>query len=108
MSSRGNVKGRGRGRGAKAQSPPSPEVLENPVNDALESDFSPPEQIQPERSKKHRAPSKSPEELRRTMDIVKRSITMVIDNLEENDNEASLKRSVMIAIKHLKQIESML
>jgi hypothetical protein len=109
MSGRGNNRGNNRGRGrGRSHAPSSPEIVEAPAVESLDVDFAPPDTNQTERTRKPRPQLKSPEDLRRTMEIVKRSIVMVIDNLEENDNEASLKRSVMIAIKHLKQIEGML
>ena len=107
MSGRGNTRGRGRGRG-KSQSPSNAsEILEAPTVDALDVDFTPPETNQTERTRKHRAPQRSVEELIRKMEVIKRSIIMVSDNLAENDDGASLKRSVTIALKHLKQIEEM-
>jgi hypothetical protein len=52
--------------------------------------------------------NKSVEQLKHTMDIARRNISMIIDNLDGENPDAVLKKNVIIAIKHLKQIEDLL
>jgi hypothetical protein len=52
--------------------------------------------------------NKSVEQLRHTMDIARRNISMIIDNLDGENSDEVLKKNVVIAIKHLKQIENLL
>ncbi len=51
---------------------------------------------------------KSAEELKRIMDIIKSRISVIIDTLSGDDNEALLKRNVVTAVKHLKLIDDLL
>jgi hypothetical protein len=101
---RGIGRGRGRGRGIKA--------LESPVDD---SEFEPseiaeaPVQAAPITNPRRPKPQqKSIDDLKRIMDIVKSRISVIIDSLEGDDNEAVLKRNVATAVKHLKQIDALL
>jgi flagellar basal body-associated protein FliL len=54
------------------------------------------------------AVQKSIDDLKRIMDIVKSRISVIVDSLDGDDNEVSLKRNVATAVKHLKQIENLL
>ncbi len=51
---------------------------------------------------------KNAEDLRRIMDIIQSRISVIIDTLEIDDNDISLKRNVVTAVKHLKQINELL
>lgn len=51
---------------------------------------------------------KSVEELRRILDMVQNKLSVIIDSLEVDDNEQTLKRNVGTAVKHLKQISTLL
>ena len=44
----------------------------------------------------------------RNIDIARSKISVIIDSLEGDDNDVSLKRNVNTAIKHLKDIYEML
>jgi hypothetical protein len=44
----------------------------------------------------------------RNIDIARSKISVIIDSLEGDDNEVTLKRNVNTAIKHLKDIYEML
>lgn len=94
-------RGRGRGKGHVQE---APEVEEN--------DYAPPSAPLPvveDRPKKARAPpSKSTDELKRNMDIAKSRIAAIIDMLEGDDADVSLKRNVNVAVKHLKVIHDLL
>ena len=59
-------------------------------------------------TKVKRPPQKTPDELRRIMDIVQSRLSVIIDSLEGDDNDISLKRNVATAVKHLKQISVLL
>lgn len=105
------TRGRGRGRGRGGSSNRQPQVIEAPPNLANE-DFSPPVQAQLQETsqpgRQRRPPAKSADELRRVMDIIQSRISVIIDSLEGDDNDASLKRNVATAVKHLKQINTLL
>jgi hypothetical protein len=112
--SRGGSRGRGRGK-----------VLESPVdtsgfgpNDVDDSHAATasgpgtagpsggPQQLSVSRRVKPQV--KSAEELKRIMDIIKSRISVIIDTLSGDDNEALLKRNVVTAVKHLKLIDGLL
>ncbi len=112
----GSTAGRGRGRGRGGSlvggSANSSTTVDAPA-ELSNLDFSAPvsggsgmSDTQP--SKQRRAPAKSADELRRVMDIIQSRISVIIDSLEGDDNEASLKRNVTTAVKHLKQINVLL
>lgn len=112
----GQSRGRGRGRGKSSSTNDAsqPQILEPPVNLATE-DFSPPgqphasqEPRELQHNKPRRSPPKSVEELRRIMDIIQSRICVIIDSLEGDDSDVSLKRNVGTAVKHLKQINALL
>ncbi len=109
--SESNSRGRGRGRGGSSNR--RPQVVEAHIDLATE-DFSPPAQAQvhpqePSQTvRQRRPPAKSYEELRRVMDIIQSRISVIIDSLEGDDNDASIKRNVATAVKHLKQINTLL
>jgi hypothetical protein len=46
--------------------------------------------------------------LMRNADIARSKISVLIDNLDDNDAEATLKRNVTTAIKHLKDVYALL
>lgn len=101
MSTRG--RGRGRGRGKKEDSPdmsfsPSDMTETNPP-----TAVSPVNPVQPKRRS-----VKTIDDYKRTMDIIKSRISVIIDSLEGNENDVSLKRNVATAVKHLKQIDDLL
>jgi len=89
-------RGRGRGRGNRVQVEPPTEV-----------DFSPP-QVEEKQVRPRKPQPKSADELRRVMDIIQSRLSVIIDSLEEADNEATLKKNVGTAVKHLKQISDLL
>lgn len=97
-------RGRGRGRGNRPH-----DTLEAPEQLASQ-DFNPPmPNVVPEQpARQRRAQPKSADELRRVMDIIQSRISVIIDSLEGDDNELSLKRNVATAVKHLKQINALL
>lgn len=96
---------RGRGRGRNNNS-----VQES--NETEEFDYSAPSAPLPvveDKPKKVRAPpSKTTDELKRNMDIAKSRIAAIIDMLEGDDADVSLKRNVNVAVKHLKVIHDLL
>ncbi len=113
MSSTGTGRGRGRGRGrggSHTQSQPQEAPASHSDNDQELSsqNFSPPSTQESKQSRQKRVPAKSAEELRRVMDIIQSRISIIIDSLEGDDNDASLKRNVSTAVKHLKQINDLL
>ncbi len=66
---------------------------------------------QDEPEKKQRAPRQRPPDvsvLLRKMDIAQSKIGVLIDSLEGDENETTLKRNVVIAVKHLKEIHGLL
>ena len=75
--------------------------VENLNSDGEESEFTP-------MIDKPLKKNKSVEQLKHTMDIARRNISMIIDNLDGENPDAVLKKNVIIAIKHLKQIEDLL
>lgn len=114
--SESTTRGRGRGRGRGGSSNRQQQVVEA-HNTLATEDFSPPAQAQvhpqnPQETsqpgRQRRPPAKSAEELRRVMDIIQSRISVIIDSLEGDDNDASLKRNVATAVKHLKQINALL
>lgn len=110
--SESTTRGRGRGRGRGGSSNRRPQVVEAHIDLATE-DFSPPAQApnsqEPSQTvRQRRPPAKSYEELRRVMDIIQSRISVIIDSLEGDDNDASIKRNVATAVKHLKQINTLL
>lgn len=115
-------RGRGRGRGGK---PKNNTVLTAPESAELDVDFNPAVQVtqqataaqassqveeKPARQRRQQQPvGKTPEELRRTMDIIKSRVGVIIDILEGDDSgDAAMKRNVVTAVKHLKLIDSLL
>jgi hypothetical protein len=52
--------------------------------------------------------SKRGDVVMRNIDIARSKISVIIDSLEGDDNDVSLKRNVNTAIKHLKDIYEML
>ncbi len=103
--------GRGRGRGRGGSHSSSSTAVEPPA-DLAALDFSAPTSssstVDHQPGKQRRAPAKSADELRRVMDIIQSRISVIIDSLEGDDNDASLKRNVTTAVKHLKQINVLL
>ena len=75
--------------------------VENLNSDGEESEFTP-------MIDKPLKKNKSVEQLKHTMDIARRNISMIIDNLDGENPDGVLKKNVIIAIKHLKQIEDLL
>ncbi len=94
------MSGRGRGRGRKAQTV-SPPVE---IQELSDQEFSPPE----DKPSRKRPTAKTMDDLRRVMDIIQSRISVIIDSLEGDDNDISLKRNVVTAVKHLKQINTLL
>ena len=97
---------RGRGRGRKSGNAPlqPPAVHTQELED---SDFSP-SGLDEKPTRTKRQVAKSNDELRRVMDIIQSRISVIIDSLEGDDNDISLRRNVVTAVKHLKQINSLL
>ncbi len=96
---------RGKGRGRSRQ---NPVVLESPITQDISSPEHNEQDIVQEKPKKVRVPAKSSDDYRRIMDIVKSRISVIIDSLEGDDTEPVLKKNVVTAVKHLKQIEGLL
>ena len=97
MSGRG--RGRGRGRGPMVAEPPV--VQDVPSPEFNQDSFQ-------EKPKRVKVQSKSVDDYRRITDIIKSRISVIIDSLEGDDPEPVLKKNVSTAVKHLKQIESLL
>lgn len=86
-------------------------TLEPPADLLRDANSPPPQSGSSNNDKNHRQrkiPIKSADELRRIMDIIQSRITIIIDSLDGDDNDASLKRNVITAVKHLKQINTLL
>jgi hypothetical protein len=98
----------------KAKSKPRAKKV--PVEDHVDSEvsdqeFGPPkvdESRPTERKSKSKAKSLTTETILRNMDIARSKVSVLIDSLEGDDNETTLKRNVITAVKHLKQIEDLL
>jgi hypothetical protein len=117
MSSRSS-RGRGRGRGRNNNNNNNHQETE----ETEEFDYSAPtasaalpggrgfaSAVVEDRPKKVRAPpSKSTEELKRSMDIAKSRVEAITDMLEGDDSDVSLKRNVGVAIKHLRAVQQLL
>jgi hypothetical protein len=105
---------RGRGRGRKSNNQAvqpmyAPNVHGNvDINNLDDNDFSPPNQANEKQPRTKKQVAKSNDELRRVMDIIQSRISVIIDSLEGDDNDISLRRNVVTAVKHLKQINSLL
>ena len=98
------MSGKGNRRGRKSNPPLQPPPVVQELDD---HDFSPSNaEEKPARTKRQVA--KSIDELRRVMDIIQSRISVIIDSLEGDDNDISLRRNVVTAVKHLKQINSLL
>lgn len=93
-------RGKGRGRPTIVQ-PPNQTLIQIPTETTNNTRSEP-------LIRQKRIPIKSAEDLRRVMDIIQSRISVIIDSLEGDDNDASLKRNVMTAVKHLKQINDLL
>lgn len=102
MSTRG--RGRGRSTGTKKQSELPQSDSESEVNQEAPSVTLPVVKL----PKQPRNQPKSTESLLRNMDIARSKVGVIIDSLEGDDNELSLKRNVVTAVKHLKEIHSLL
>lgn len=82
-----------------------------PPEELTNASFSPPPESSPHddrQARPRRVQPKTAEELRRVMDIVQSRISVIIDSLEGDENEVSIKRNVVTAVKHLKQISNLL
>ena len=60
------------------------------------------------RSRRPRNQGKTADDYRRVMDVIKSKISIIIDLLEGDDTDTTTKKNVATAVKHLKQIESVL
>jgi hypothetical protein len=102
-------RGRGRGRGAAAAAATASNLETADFSANLE-DTDKPEAVAAAPKPKRQTKSASPsvEEYKANMQSIKSRLSVIIDALDGDDNEASMKRNVAMAVKHLKQIHDML
>jgi hypothetical protein len=98
------MSGRGRGRGRKNHQVQPPVEIQ----DLEDIEFNPPPVVEEKPGRAKKPVVKSADELRRVMDIIQSRISVIIDSLEGDDNDISLRRNVVTAVKHLKQINNLL
>lgn len=101
-------RGRGSNRSANRGKNRNDHSMESPVDEFSPMDVSDSTSINQQSNRRPRNQTKNIDEYRRIMDIVKSRISVIIDSLEGDDNDASIKRNVATAVKHLKQIDSLL
>ena len=99
-------RGRGRGRGGHQKA--TPQINMSDDEESPTRNEAPAQAPSEPATKQRRQPAKSIDDLRRIMDVVHSRISVIIDTLEGDDSEASLKRNVSTAVKHLKLINTML